>query len=323
MPSHLDSKKVLLFGAGGVGAVYLSILAKGGAEVTAVCRSNFTAAKENGFTIESAIWGTSTVKPAVFASVADAAAAGPYDFIVICSKAYVGVTPSTAELIKPAVEPDTAIVLCQNGVGIETEYAEMYPSNVLISGVVYLPVTQTSPGHIVHGDLEQLEIGTYPASSNSPVVARFAAIYTAGGGSISVHDDVQERRWTKLITNAAWNPICALSQCADADFLRTSPESVGIVRRAMLEVVHIAQAKGYDKITEKTADWQLSRALGRLKTKGKEPSMLTDVREGRHRGMEVEPIVGNAMRIAREVGVETPTLDTIYVLVKGLSRSRG
>ena len=96
-----------------------------------------------------------------------------------------------------------------------------------------------------------------------------------------------------------------------------------IVRRAMLEVVVIARAKGYKEITEKTAEWQLSRALGRLKTKGKEPSMLTDVREGRHRGMEVEPIVGNAMRIAREVEVETPTLDTIYVLVKGLSRSKG
>ena len=34
---------------------------------------------------------------------------------------------------------------------------------------------------------------------------------------------------------------------------------------------------------------------------------------------QVEPIVGNVVRIAREAGIETPTLDTIYVLIKGLS----
>lgn len=89
----------------------------------------------------------------------------------------------------------------------------------------------------------------------------------------------------------------------------------------MLEVVAVTRAKGYDAITEATADWQLSRAVGRLQTKGKEPSMLTDVREGRLASMEVEPIVGSVVRFAAEVGMPVPTLETIYVLIKGLSVS--
>lgn len=321
---------ILLFGAGGVGITYAYLLHKGGAHVTAVCRSNYTAAKAHGFTLQSQIWGTQSIHPSIVSSVPNAAAHGPFDYIVVCSKAYVGISPSTAELIAPAVGPDTAIVLCQNGIGIEEEYVSAFPANTIISGVVYLPVTQVSPGLVVHGELEQLEIGTFPSSTASTTAERtkaqaqtdtFAAIFTAGGGSVKVYADVQERRWTKLITNAAWNPICALSQCSDAAFLRTSNTALTIVRRAMLEVVSVARAKGYTNITAETAEWQLSRAVGREKSggEGKEPSMLTDVREGRQRFMEVEPIVGNVVRIAREVGVETATLDVVYVLIKGLS----
>jgi len=323
---------ILLFGAGGVGIAYAYVLAKGGAHITAVCRSNYTTAKAHGFTLQSQIWGTQSIHPTIVSSASDAKEYGPFDYIVVCSKAYVGISPSTAELIAPAVGPNTAIVLCQNGIGIEEEYVSAFPGNTIVSGVVYLPVTQVSPGHVVHGELEQLEIGTFPSSSTPQSEATniaqaqaqidaFAAIFTAGGGSIKVYADVQERRWTKLITNAAWNPICALSQCSDAAFLRTSATALTIVRRAMLEVVSIARAKGYTDITAETAEWQLSRAVGREKAggEGKEPSMLTDVREGRQRFMEVEPIVGNVVRIARELGVETATLDVVYVLIKGLS----
>lgn len=330
---------ILCFGAGGVGITYLYLLQKGGATTTAVCRSNYTTAKSHGFTLSSQIWGEHTFHPNIVSSAEDAIATGPYDFIIVCSKAYVGLSPSTAELIRPAVSPDTAIVLCQNGIGIEEEYAAAFPENTIISGVVYLPVTQVKQGHVVHGDLEMLEIGLYPSpaspatdtsttTTSTPSKAQsqaeiFVHTFQAGGGTIQLYPDIQSRRWTKLITNASWNPICALSQCSDRDFLLSSPLALDLVRRAMLEVVAVARAKGYTSISNETAEWQLSRAIGRLeKPEGKEPSMLTDVREGRHRWMEVEPIVGNVVRAGKEVGVEVGTLETIYVLIKGLSLSK-
>lgn len=299
---------ILLFGAGGVGITYLHLLDRGGARTTAVCRSNFSHAQPHGFTLTSQIWGgPHTTHPNIVSSTADATEFGPYDYIVVCSKASIGLSPSAAELIRPAVGPDTAIVLCQNGIGIEAEYAAAFPENTVISGVVYLPVTQVRQGFVVHGELEMLEVGLYPSPSPSSSASNgtatatqaqaqaqsqletFAKVFTAGGGTIKLYPDIQERRWTKLITNAAWNPICALSQCSDAGFLRTSTEALSIVRRAMLEVVSVAREKGYAGITEETAEWQLSRAVGREKKggEGKEPSMLTDVREGRHGMMEV------------------------------------
>ena len=310
--------KILVFGAGGVGGIYTYVLDKGGAAVTAVCRSNYAAVQENGFHITSKVFGDVHVRPNVVSSPSEAAGE-KFDYILICSKATVGGAASTPSLIKPAVGPTTTIVLAQNGIGIEDEYVAAFPSNPLISGVVYLPTTQEAPGHIAMGDLEHFEIGTYPATAPEAWKQRaeaFAAIFRAGGATCTVYADIQSRRWSKLTVNASWNPICALTLLDDASYLRSSPMAEDIVRLVMYEVMAVAHAKGYREIDEKVIEWQLERPRARLMKEGKEPSMLTDVRMGR--GLEVEAIVGNAVRIAREVGVETPRLDLVYVLARGL-----
>jgi 2-dehydropantoate 2-reductase len=136
--------KVLIFGTGGVGVVYGYLLHKGGAEVTAVCRTNYEAAKAHGLHIRSKIFGNVHFGPKVVDKVSDANE--QYDYIVVCSKAF----PGTCKMIAAAVSPQTAIVLGQNGIGIEDEYREMYPGNTIISGVVWLPVTQVEPGKHIY-----------------------------------------------------------------------------------------------------------------------------------------------------------------------------
>lgn len=307
---------MLLFGTGGVGGIYVYILDKGGAEITAVCRSNFEAVKEHGIFIESKVFGNVRTFPKVVRSVGEAE--GHWDFVVVCSKAFPGAKPSTAEILKPAVSTSTAIVLCQNGIGLEKEYADMFPGNPIISGVVYLPTTQESPGVISMGNLERLEVGTYPHDAGqeaTKAVNEFAKLFRAGGASIEVHEDIQLRRWSKLAVNAAWNPMCALSFCDDASLLRASPDSTQIVKETMYEVVSVARALGYN-LTREESDGQFDRAEKRLKSGGKEPSMLTDVRN--ERPIEVEAILGNTRKIAKGVGIPTPMLDMLYILAKGL-----
>lgn len=132
--------KVLIFGAGGVGCIYGYILDRGGAKVTAVCRTNYEAAKADGIWIRSKLWGNVHYRPAVVLAVTEAK--GPFDFVLVCSKAF----PGTSKMIEAAVSERTTIVLAQNGIGIEEEYAELYPNNTIISGVVWLPTTQVEPG---------------------------------------------------------------------------------------------------------------------------------------------------------------------------------
>ena len=309
--------RVLLFGAGSIGAAYIYILTKGGAEVTAVCRSNFKVAKASGFTIHSGLWGDVHVQPDVVQSPSEAP--GPWDFVVVCSKAIPGAVPSTAEMIRPAVGPRTAVVIIQNGIAVEEEYSELFPGNPILSGVVYLPATQTAPAVIAHKEVELLYIGTFPAKApdtHKSSAREFAEIIRAGGGTVEVHEDVQEARWSKLTVNAAWNPTCAISRSRDAQFIRSSPGALDFVRKVMLEVASIAQAVGYKKINAENVEFQISRATAR-DLPGVEPSMLADVLAGR--AMEVEAIVGNTVRIARGYGIKTPLLDGLYALAQALN----
>ncbi|MCJ1387268.1 hypothetical protein MMC18_000108 [Xylographa bjoerkii] len=314
---------ILLFGAGAVGAVYVYNFLQAGANVTAVCRSNYEAVKRDGFNMRSIRFGNVHYTPSVVRTAEEAASQGiSWDYIVVCSKCMPGSTPSLGEIIKPVVGPKTAIVLIQNGINIETEVLAMYPSNPLLSCVVYLPTTQTSPGVIDYGasqneTLNRLEIGTYPTSAaqaHKDVAEHLAHLVRKGGGNADVFDDIQPRRWGKLVVNAAWNPISALSLSSDADFLRSSPGAVDLVRSVMLEIVAIAKAMNIQGVDEALAETHLDRH--RARTVGKEPSMLTDVRE--NRPFEVEAIVGNAVRLAKQHGVKAPLLDAIYALAKGL-----
>jgi 2-dehydropantoate 2-reductase len=140
--------RILVFGAGSIGAVYVYLFMKAGATVTALCRSNYDAVNRDGFTIHSVRLGNVHCKPNVVRTVDEAASSEPWDFLVICNKFFPGSSPSLSDMIRPAVGPSTAIVLFQNGIAIEEEVAAAFPENPILSGVVYVPATQIRPGVI-------------------------------------------------------------------------------------------------------------------------------------------------------------------------------
>lgn len=323
--------KILIFGTGSIGGAYAVILSRAvpAADITVICRSNFDAVAENGITLHSSLpaWGRDLhVEPSVARSVADAVEASkgiPFDFILVTSKA-LSTTPSTPELIQPAVTPKTTIVLIQNGINIEAPFANLFPENPILSTVVYLPATQVQPGIIEHSEVELLHIGTYPAQTpdaHKNAAHAFADLLTRAGASSKLHDDVQGERWSKLLVNASWNSICALTRCRDRQLLDINTQLggfEGFVRNVMLEIAATAQAYGHDNVNEALVDLQLKRATSR-QLPGIQPSMMADALSGRN--MEVDAIVGNTVRLAREKGVSTPMLQTIYFLVAGLDRS--
>jgi len=86
----------------------------------------------------------------------------------------------------------------------------------------------------------------------------------------------------------------------------------------MTEISLIAQACGHDSINAETVEYQINRAKVR-ELPGIEPSMLADAKV--HARMEVDAIVGNAVRLAEEKDVDVPLLRGVYALVKALDGS--
>ncbi|KAE8360768.1 ketopantoate reductase PanE/ApbA C terminal-domain-containing protein [Aspergillus caelatus] len=320
--------RVLVFGTGSIGIVYSMILTRSGVDLSCICRSNYIAAKANGFTVHSTIFSSETFYPKLYPSVQNVSNSeeAPYDYILVTTKAFPRQTTdgSVPALIAPLVSLSTTIVLIQNGIGIERQYSERFPHNPIISCVAYLPTTQTAPGVVHHTEVERLQLGTFPAGgvpeSHHHAAVKLAALMKTGGATVEVYPDVQVARWRKLIGNASWNTICALSRCRDLEFLKASPVATNMVRSVMEEVVDVAVAAGYgSEIGLEDVAMQMDRSSAR-EWPGVEPSMLADVRS--NKPMEVDAIVGELVYLGREHGVSIPRLECLYALSSGLSWSQ-
>jgi 2-dehydropantoate 2-reductase len=278
-------------------------------------------------TVHSTIFGDRTFFPNVVATVQEAVDTNepsPFDFVVVCTKAFPSSTPSPASFIRPAIRAShTSIVVIQNGIGVERPYRDAFPENTIVSAVTYLPTSQISPGVVSHTETQKLHLGPFPASEAKAAdrtnTELFAHLIRAGGAEATVHNDVQVERWRKLIGNATWNPICALSCCRDLEFLRASDLAAGFVAHAMHEVLAVAVALGYGELAQGNAvETQVQRSAVRS-WPGVEPSMMSDMKYGKP--MEVEAIIGELVKLAKGKAVDVPRLETLYVLLMGLNWS--
>ncbi|RYP06170.1 hypothetical protein DL764_003319 [Monosporascus ibericus] len=188
--------------------------------------------------------------------------------------------PSTAELIRPAVSGYTTI--------IDTECT-----------VVYLPVTQISPAVVHHREVELLHVGTYPAEATpkpKEAAQAFTELVRSSGGSVKLHDGIQFERWTKLLVNGSWDPICALTRLRDRQFIDGHVDALHFIRDVMLEICAVAQACGYEGVDDGLVDYQIGRAFVR-EPPGVQPPMMADALA--ERSLEVEAIIGNLVRLAQ------------------------
>jgi 2-dehydropantoate 2-reductase len=318
--------RVVILGTGSLGIVLGAFLDKSGAEIVCVCRSNYQAAKAQGFKVNSTVLGSYVYHPKLVHSVPEARALAdqPFDYIVVATKAFPDEHPSPVEIISEAVSTaHTAIVLVQNGIGIEEAYRKKYPANLIITAVAYMPSTRVSSIEVVQTETQRILTGAYPSrpavGTERDSMRKFQGLLSAGGAQAEIHADIQVERWKKLIGNATWNPICALSRCCDVELLGTSDIAGSFVAAAMHEIVAVARAIGYgDQVNEEVVKAQIRRSAVRP-APGVQPSMMADMLQGSK--MEVEVIVGEVVRLARENGVAVPRLETLYVLASGLNWS--
>lgn len=296
--------KVLVIGAGAIGAFYGALLAKAGAEVSVVCRSDYDQVKQHGFIIDSRPLGRWHFTPAqVLKNAADFE--GTADYILLCTK----VIPALdrVALLRPAVAENTAIVFIQNGVDIEQELLTAFPDNEIVSGLAFICCNRVGPGEILHLAYGRLALGNLP-NGVSPKTAQLYELFRQSGIDGNATENIVTGRWQKCVWNAPFNPLSVLSGgLPTLDILKTQES---LVRSIMQEVCNIAAASGHplpgDIVNINIAH---TYAMPPYKT-----SMLLDYENGQP--METEAILGNALRAAQRQGVAVPHLESVYALMK-------
>ncbi|CAG9981046.1 unnamed protein product [Clonostachys byssicola] len=319
----MGDQSCLVVGCGAVGILYTYILSHHlkQSNIYAVCRSNHAAASENGFRIDSEAWGQGlTCKPVVVGSVGEAAEkhGRAFDYILVCTKSSADPSQMAAMLAPAVAMGSTRIALFQNGIAVEDCYARAYPTNPIISVVVYVKATEVAKAVVEHNNVEQLHLGSYPSSAPSTPARELGDALASGGASVTVHDDVQTERWSKALINSVWNPLSALTRLGDGAFLMSDDGAEEAARVMMRETAAIARACGVAGIDDELVERQLARNVAR-KPVGQKMSMYFDAVAGRP--MEVDAIIGNVVQLGEQHKVPTPSLKLLYLLVKALNNS--
>jgi 2-dehydropantoate 2-reductase len=301
--------KICIIGCGAVGSIFAAHLARlEGLEVWAydVSQPHVDAINRSGLRLSGAENFTSRPKAA-----SDPARIPRCDYGIVATKSI-----HTRQAIAQAArlfDDRSAVCSVQNGVGNEEIIAEHV--RYVIRGTTFPAGHLIEPGHVGFDIKGDTWIGPFePTHTPMSMVEELAGALTRSGMNTVALPDARGAQWTKLIFNAATNPVGALTRLHHG--AATGFEPTGELFKALIEEGKcVARALGIELHGE---PWEL--VMKGAKAPGKhKASMLQDVEAGRQ--TEVDFLNGAIVRWGEETGVATPLNRAVWALVKGLERS--
>ncbi|WP_327660666.1 MULTISPECIES: 2-dehydropantoate 2-reductase [unclassified Streptomyces] len=319
--------KIAVVGAGAIGAYVGAALHRGGADVHLVARKDhLRAIQAEGVRVLSPR-GDFTAHPH---ATDDPNEIGPVDYVFLGLKAHS--YPSCGSLVAPLLGERTALVAGQNGVpwwyfhklsgpyeGRRIEAVDpggatskVLPPERAIGCVVYPATVIESPGVIRHLEGTRFSIGE-PDGSLSRRCTDLSEAMVAGGLKCPVEQNLRDDIWIKLMGNAAFNPISALTRATMSDMCR-HPPTRAMVARVMEEILDIAARVGSTPEISIEKRLRGAEGVGAHKT-----SMLQDLEAGKQ--LELDAIVTAVVEMADITGAEAPTLRAIHAATDLLART--
>lgn len=323
--------KICIYGAGAIGSVLAARLIKGGVhDVSLVARgAHLAAIRDTGLTL-AARDQSFTVR--CTNAVDDSRLLDPQDIVIVTLKAHS--LPDHAGRIGNLLAPDGCALFVTNGIpwwwhyGLPRAYDMpaprlplLDPHGALWNGLrertlgcaVYCAAELTEPGEVRYSGYNRWLIGE-PDGTRSDRLETVAAILGDGGFVTEIPADLRWEVWKKLLHNAAYNPVSALTRLTGRD-ARGDPDINALMGQLVRETGRVAAAMGWNIYDE------VESFLTLPVRSGIRPSMLQDIASGRP--MEVEAILGQLQAFGQDAGIPTPVLDMLVALARGLNRSLG
>jgi 2-dehydropantoate 2-reductase len=317
--------KFLIAGAGAIGAYIGARMAQAGFDVTLFARGpHLRAMQENGAQVKSSE-GDFVARPAIAGSLEEV---GPVDVVFLGVKAH-GL-PQLAPQLRPVLGPDTTVVSTQNGIpwwyfqgfggdweGLRLERVD--PGGVIsaaiearrvVGSIVYFSTEIPAPGVIQHIEGNRISLGE-PDGSRSDRCRRIAEALIASGLRCPVTTRIRHEIWVKVLGNASFNPVSALTRATLVQMVR-DPGVALVIRNIMQEVEAVSRKLGMELPVSIEQRMAGAEKVGEHKT-----SMLQDLEAGRP--MELEALVGAVVELGERVGLPMSCTRTVYNCTKLLA----
>ncbi len=315
--------KITIFGAGAIGGHLGALLSRNGVDVSLIARgAHLEAMRDKGLKL--------TMKGETFVThprvTDDPSTLGPQDYVVVSLKSHQA--PGVVDAMQPLLGPDTTVATAMNGVpwwyfyklaGAHENYQikAVDPDGKQWNGIgperamgciTYVASEVVAPGEIESGGQMRYYIGE-PDNSESDRAKRFQEVVDATPIDAQLRTDLRRDIWVKIMGNAAYNPISALTMGTMGDMVN-DPGGEDLLRKVMGEVMAVGRGLGAEpnaSVDERIEGTRHGAASHKT-------SMLQDLERGRM--MEINPIVGATSEVGKIIGVDTPTIDTVLALVR-------
>ncbi len=300
--------KIAVIGAGAVGCYYGSLLARAGRDVRFLMRADLDAVRANGLTI---VTRGETVKLPDVKAYATTAEIGACDLVIVALKATANM--ALEELLPPLLGPETVVLTLQNGLGNEEFISERWGAERTMGALCFVCLNRTAPGVIEHYDHGTLSIGEFRRPKSARAEAMASAFREAGIEASAVENLVTER-WRKLLWNIPFNGLAIAAGGATVAHVLADDDLRLLARELMGEGLDAARRLGHE-IPDEFAVWQIERSysMGAYK-----PSSMIDWQA--RRPVEVEAIWGEPWRQGTAAGASMARLETLYRLLKKLTK---
>jgi 2-dehydropantoate 2-reductase len=318
--------KFLIAGAGAIGAYIGARMAQAGFDVTLFARGpHLGAMQEQGVRIKSSE-GDFVARPTIASSLEEV---GPVDVVFLGVKAHS--LPQLAPHLGPVLGPDTTVVSTQNGIpwwyfqgfggeweGLRLERVD--PGGVIssaietkrvVGSIIYFATEIAAPGVIHHTEGNRITLGE-PDGTRSDRIRVLAESLIASGFRCPITTRIRQEIWVKVLGNASFNPVSALTRATLVQIAR-DPGTSSVIRSMMQEVEAVSHKLGMElpvSIDQRIAG---AEKVGEHKT-----SMLQDLEAGRP--MELEALVGAVVELGERVGLAMTSTRTVYHCTKLLSQ---
>ncbi len=301
--------RVCIIGCGAVGSLFAAHLAqKGEAEVCAydVWKDHIDAIRNSGLRLSGAADFTTRLHV-----TSDAKELPRCDYGIVATKAIH--TRSAIAQAARAFDDNSAVCSVQNGVGNEEIIAEHV--GTVIRGTTFPAGHPIAPGHIGFDIKGDTWIGPFePTNTPMSKVEELAGLITRSGMNTIPLKDARGAQWTKLIFNAATNPVGALALLHHGAATRFAPTGQ-LFNDLIAEGEAVAKALGIELHGDPRALVQKgANAPGKHRA-----SMLQDVLAKRQ--TEVDFMNGAIVKSGEQTGIPTPLNKMMWELIKGLEHS--
>jgi 2-dehydropantoate 2-reductase len=322
--------KTLIFGAGAIGGYLGGILTAAGADVMLVARgAQHAALSTKGLRLEGAKSGRPD--PIRVKVCKPGEESGTYELIFIGLKAH-QIADNAAHLTR-LLAPGGMLLFPQNGIpwwyfekldsplrgtrlrSLDPDgvLAKTFPLDAVIGAVTNKPAELREPGHIRLADQasDRLVIGELD-NKLTPRLEAIKALIEPAGWPVLVTDEIRTFKWRKLLSNAVFNPLGALTQSSALQLVKF-PGTRRLALETIREVCAVAASLGV--VPDMDPEQMIAATEKRVEIPS---STLQDVRAGRQ--MELDALDNAVIDIARLTGVPTPNLEIVAACANMLNR---